>query len=570
MPLTEAELAELDRLLLMPPDDFARTDPIGWMEATLGIPRDTVEWGALYAREGVAHQWDGTPDPLATIVTALFAGRDVGVESATGTGKTYLAAAIALCFLVAYPDALVVTTAPKEDQLTAQLWKEIGRHWPRFSARYPMASTVQLRVRLKEGAGEQETWAILGYACGVEAGQESATRAQGFHAAHMLIVTEETPGIDAAIMAAFANTSVGAHNVRLALGNPDNQLDSLHTFCTEPGVVHVRISGYDHPNVVLGRDVIPGAVTPKSLERMRAKWGTGTPMYESRARGVSPSESVHSLIKLEWCKAAAARAKADAALDVPVLRAGPKAIGVDVAQSENGDFACIARFSGAVCVETEEAPCNNATLLGRNVATEAKQNGVNPMAVGVDAIGVGAATVNELRERLGPIQALNSGGSPVDGAQKAADGTPRDWMPDANEHKNLRAQMWWQLREDLRLGVIGLPDDPDLFKQLIMPHYKIQGGVVVVESKLDIRKRLGRSPDTADAVVYGNWVRPRAKVKVPLEHAKADDRALPLDPKTLRPVTPVDPQRELEKVLHGGQTAHRPTGHRVPHRNWGR
>lgn len=41
------------------------------------------------------------------------------------------------------------------------------------------------------------------------------------------------------------------------------------------------------------------------------------------------------------------------------------------------------------------------------------------------------------------------------------------------------------------------------------------GGIVTLESKDDIRKRLGRSPDRADAVVYWNWVRPRTRVNQP-------------------------------------------------------
>lgn len=264
-------------------------DPIDWMVDKLGIPRAHIEW-SLYP-EYSNHQWDGTPDPLARICAALAAGEDCGVESATGTGKTYLAALLCLWFVACFEDALVVTTAPKEAQLTAQLWKEIGRQWPKFARAYPIASKVTLRVRMKPGAGEQETWAILGWACGVGSVEDSATKAQGFHAAHMLIVTEETPGIDPAVMTAFKNTCTGDHNVRLGLGNPDHPRDSLHRFCAETGVVPIRISAYDHPNVVCGREVIPGAVGRKSVATKLEDYKSDThPMFKSRVRGICPEE----------------------------------------------------------------------------------------------------------------------------------------------------------------------------------------------------------------------------------------------------------------------------------------
>lgn len=75
---------------------------------------------------------------------------------------------------------------------------------------------------------------------------------------------------------------------------------------------------------------------------------------------------------------------------------------------------------------------------------------------------------------------------------------------------NTRAYLWWQMREmldpdntaiDERDRLI-LPDDPDLIVQLAAPRYQTrQGGWLSIESKDDIRKRLGRSTDDADAVL---------------------------------------------------------------------
>jgi len=58
--------------------------------------------------------------------------------------------------------------------------------------------------------------------------------------------------------------------------------------------------------------------------------------------------------------------------------------------------------------------------------------------------------------------------------------------------------------------------DEALFRELVVPTYESRGGKVVVEAKEVIRKRLGgATPDRADAVVYGNWVRSRAAAADP-------------------------------------------------------
>lgn len=51
-----------------------------------------------------------------------------------------------------------------------------------------------------------------------------------------------------------------------------------------------------------------------------------------------------------------------------------------------------------------------------------------------------------------------------------------------------------------------LPDDELLKADLTVPHWKVlSGGKIQLESKDDIKKRLGRSTDTGDAVVMAFW-----------------------------------------------------------------
>ena len=482
--------------------------PEDWMVERMAIPRETIRWSLNPGYE--RHVWDGTPDPLVAMLDGLARWEDVGVEAATGTQKSYTAALAILWFLASFKHSLVNTYAPKEDQLRLYIWKEIAELWPRFKAMFPSAELTDLRIRV-DGT---DKWSAHGIATQLRAGEDSATKAQGAHAEHMLLVTEETPGIDPSIMTALRNTRTGAHNIQLSLGNPDNMQDALHSFCLLPDTRHVRISALDHPNVVTGKNIVPGAASPAGIRRIAAKDAPGTPMYESRVRGISPAESTDSLIKLQWIRDAAGRYAG-------LLREGGRpALGVDAANSEKGDQASIARGVGPCLVEVESKPCPDSNKLGSEVFDEANARGIDPSHIGVDPIGVGAGTVNEMARRGMEPRRLGGSLSPINGAERAPDGSPMDFVADANLFLNLRSQMAWQLREDLRKGELGI--NPQLLAvlepQMTVWRYEPRNGKVVVDGKDKAIQRLGFSPNEFDAVMYWNWVRPRAGVQYGKEY----------------------------------------------------
>jgi hypothetical protein len=71
---------------------------------------------------------------------------------------------------------------------------------------------------------------------------------------------------------------------------------------------------------------------------------------------------------------------------------------------------------------------------------------------------------------------------------------------------NARAEAWWRFREELnpdREGgaEIALSDDPELLADLTAPTFEVRTGGIQIESKDDIRKRLGRSTNKGDAAV---------------------------------------------------------------------
>lgn len=119
--------------------------------------------------------------------------------------------------------------------------------------------------------------------------------------------------------------------------------------------------------------------------------------------------------------------------------------------------------------------------------------------VGYDPIGIGSGVTDALAQSGLDHEGLN-------GAARAHGATQ-----DGNfGFVNLRSEMWWRMREalDPDYGIdVALPPDPKLQADLTAPLYTVRPGEtpkIFVESKEDLKKRLGRSPDRGDGVVY-SW-----------------------------------------------------------------
>lgn len=515
-------------------------DPIGWIERYLGVPRHTLVWSLNDGYQ--EHQWDGTVDPIAAACAAVADGQDTALESGTGTGKSYLAALLKLWFLACHAPSRVMSYAPKEDQLRLFMWAETTKLWPRFQRLFPTARLTDLRIRMD---GRSDVWGAQGFPVLVRAEEESAVGAQGVHSPHMLLITEETPGIEPAVMTAIMNTKTAAHNFQLALGNPDSQHDTLHKFATRKTTTHIRISALDHPNVVTGRDIIPGAVGRRSIAERTEDYGLDSRLYQSRIRGIAPTESADALIRYIWIQHAVElwhNLEARRRLD------GPKGLGIDVANSENGDKAAIAEGPGAILERVRSFPCPNNLHLATQVALLMELEDIEDQRVGVDSVGVGAGTVNKLIEHGRMVVALNGGDKTWPTVDEELWRDEKKSVLEREKYRNLRAQMWWQLRVDLQRGRVALPPDESLHQDLLVPTWETKNGVIIVEPKEVIRERLGRSPDKGDAAVYWNWVRYRRPLPVEEEPLSAfAPEQLEYDARESRRVRNLPPRR-LERV----------------------
>lgn len=152
--------------------------------------------------------------------------------------------------------------------------------------------------------------------------------------------------------------------------------------------------------------------------------------------------------------------------------------------------------------------CRTTDISGRAAALST-QNGKCHLVVESTGSDLGAGVVDELIEMDYDVLIYNPQGKPTD----------------KEKYYNVRAEAWSDAAKVLCSGVLdkhsncgvcltrhgegtnyGLDDV--MRGQLCTPHYKFRRGKIIIEKKEDIKKRLGRSPDHADAYVIALWAWP--------------------------------------------------------------
>ena len=208
---------------------------------------------------------------------------------------------------------------------------------------------------------------------------------------------------------------------------------------------------------------------------------------------IGVSDDPWQIIPTAWARLAQERGKERERPDVPMT-----ALGVDVARGGDDQtvlsprydswFAPLEKYPGKI---TPDGPTAAAMVI--------KALGNERPLINVDVIGIGSSVYDILRSHDLQVRGINF----AEGTQ-ARDKTRRLQL------RNVRAEAYWVMREalDPHSGDdVALPDDAELLADLTAPRWKITTGGIQVESKEDIKKRLGHSPDCGDAVVLANLAR---------------------------------------------------------------
>ena len=102
-----------------------------------------------------------------------------------------------------------------------------------------------------------------------------------------------------------------------------------------------------------------------------------------------------------------------------------------------------------------------------------------------DSIGLGSGVIDRMLELDIPVRGVNVSESPA--------------LTD--RYANLRAELWDKTK-DWFTQEVQIPNDDSLIADLTAPRYSFNSsGKMLVESKAETKKRLGRSTDFADSLV---------------------------------------------------------------------
>lgn len=193
------------------------------------------------------------------------------------------------------------------------------------------------------------------------------------------------------------------------------------------------------------------------------------------------------VIPTAWVEAAQARWKESD-------KKGPmSSVGQDVARGGKC-FTVIARRHGSWYDKLLRYP-GSMTPDGPSAASVAIAAAQHGAPIHVDVVGVGTS----------PFDHLKSAGVHVVGVNGAESGSLYTDTSGRLRFYNLRAKLWWGLREKLdpkSSDPISLPPGQDIKADLCAPLWKLRNGKILIESKEDLIGRIGRSPDDGDAIVY--------------------------------------------------------------------
>jgi len=422
------------------------------------------------------------------------------VRSSHGVGKTLTAGATALWFMAAYPnESLVVTTAPTWRQVKDQLWKEI-RH---LQGRSGFFDGKMTETRLTFG----EKW----YAVGLSTNR--AENFQGYHSPRLLFIVDEASGVDEQIYEA----ADGFQAYRtLLIGNPTQIGGRFHSaFFGQSAASWKRIglSTFDTP-AFTGEDVPPAVLASlpsrEWLETMKAQYGTPddaeqgststtllNPVYEIRVLGQFPSQASNAVIPVHLVEKAMER---EYDLSDPE-DTWPCVISCDPA-SFGEDMTAITIRRGLTIEDVRTVNGQDLMETARVLLELARDNNPHPLygkpVIVIDEIGIGEGLVSYLRKQGEfRIVAYNAAKSP------AEENKPKNQREGGlgGGYRNARSELWFEFCEEW-LPKISLPNDEKLLAELCAPLYDFDlNGARVVEPKKETKKRLGRSPDRADAVM---------------------------------------------------------------------
>jgi phage terminase large subunit len=412
------------------------------------------------------------------ILKAVVDHPRVAVRSGHKVGKSRCAAILAHWWVSTRPGAWVIMTSSSGRQVKSILWAEFRKlytHAPFCLGPLP-ALDPNAGYELLDGRRVQ------GFST------DTPERMAGISGENVLFILDEASGIPEPIFEAIeGNRAGGARCVMFS--NPTQTSGTFYdAFHTKKNFWHgIVLSSEDSPNVKAGRIVISGLATAAWIDEKKKEWGEDSPIFQVRVRGNFPSQADDAVIGLSLVEAAASPRRFEI-----TLVEGQLHLGVDPARFGDDESCIVARRGNRVLGIWSYQNLDGVQLAGKVLEHLRKlhQKGDPLPRVKIDTIGLGASCADQLR------YARSDEGRPL---LELVEVVSSEKALDESLYRNLRDQLWFAIRDWLVTGY--LPADDKLHGELVAPRYFFDArGRYQVESKDQLRARLGRSPDRADAL----------------------------------------------------------------------
>lgn len=415
-------------------------------------------------------------DKQIEIIKAVFENRRVAVAGCVSSSKTNAASMLVLAWLFAHPrESRVFTLAPSFRQVDVNLWGELPRM--HAGAIIPLGGKMMETAEYKPSP-KWKNWYALGFST------KDPEMVHGFHGPNDLLVIDDAHAVPEPMFDEIENMMAGG-NTHIVLLYNTMRLSGTTWNCRRSDRSrwkNITISYWDTPNGRANKVIIPGMLLPDTVRGWIKKYGRDSNFVRVKVDAKEPKQEADTLIPLEWLELAVARNVPEPDQD------SMRSYGQDVARfGDDNSTRC--EIWGRKTMPLYSVNGHDTMRTAGELLHELSEK---PGSVAIDVIGIGSGVYDKVAEE-------GANAIPVNVAEASHE------IDEAGKPKyaNLRSEIWDKAAESLNPDnpdALSLPDDQDLIGELssVKKRYDSKGRLAV-ESKEDMKKRLGKSPDKADA-----------------------------------------------------------------------
>lgn len=448
---------------------------------------------------------DATWSMQRAVLKSVQTHRKTLVKSCHAIGKSWLSARAAAWWLDVWPPgtAFVVTSAPSGPQIKAILWREIGRAFMKGR----LSGRVNQTEWFMKVDGKEEIVAF-----GRKPDDYDPAAFQGIHARRVLVILDEANGIRGPLHEAAGSLIANDESKMLMIGNPDDP-NGEYFEASKPGSGWnvISISAFDSPNFTgeeLPDGVLKQLIGKTYVEEKRRKWAphwhwtedgkrcippegvdpetdpNTNAMWKSKILGIFPEKTeAGGLIPITWIKAAQLRDLSS------TVEQGVNELGADIGGGGDDSAICHRRGNVYRIIRSDTDPDTMAQcgkIIDDLITTGAT-------VVKIDKIGIGWGIVNRGQELNRPFVGINVG-----------EGATDDESASDERFLNLKAELWWNVRNLFERGLVDIdPDDDDLAAELCSIRYErmSSGKIKISPKRRDAKGKMIASPNRAEALM---------------------------------------------------------------------